>query len=420
MQSDWRTMLVGDVTINFDGLRVPLKESSRRVGPYPYYGASGKIDHIDRYSYDGDYLLIAEDGENLRSRKLPVAFMAEGKFWVNNHAHVVQGKDCIRTRYLCYALQIADIGAYTTGSTMPKLTQGNLNRVPVSVPSLAEQDAVIVVLHALEKRIASLTVQIALLESIASKLYKSWFVDFDPVRAKAEGREPEGMNAATAALFPSSLNETSRLPAEWQLRFLGTIADVRIGKTPPRKEPKWFTRDPQDVVWVSIRDMGSAGTYVSSSSEYLTSDAVSQFRVRRIPDDTLLISFKLTVGRLAITDGELTTNEAIAHCLLPPDSGLSSQYLYLYMSHFDFNSLGSTSSIAEAVNSDSIRRIPTLVPSRPVAQAFSEVVRPLFLQMRSNKQRISTLTQLRNTLLPRLISGQLAIPAMEQLIGNAL
>lgn len=91
MTDDWPMVPFGDLTDNFDGRRIPVKEADRRAGPYPYYGASGIVDHVDNYIFDGDYLLIAEDGENLRTRQTPIAFMANGKFLVNNHAHIVLG-----------------------------------------------------------------------------------------------------------------------------------------------------------------------------------------------------------------------------------------------------------------------------------------------------------------------------------------
>ncbi|WP_406725115.1 restriction endonuclease subunit S [Streptomyces sp. GD-15H] len=152
--SDWRTYTLGEVTKNFDSVRVPVKSAERVPGPYPYYGASGVVDHVANFLFDGDFLLIAEDGENLRTRKTPVAFMAEGKFWVNNHAHVVQGNHLANTRFLCYAFSCTDISGHLSGSTQPKLTQASLNAVKVKLPDRAQQDAVVGVLGALDEKIA--------------------------------------------------------------------------------------------------------------------------------------------------------------------------------------------------------------------------------------------------------------------------
>src|SRR5712692_5249921 len=108
MAGEWTERPLGELTENLDGCRVPVKGADRQSGPFPYYGASGIVDHVDDYLFDGEYLLIAEDGENLRTRTTPVAFLARGKFWVNNHAHIVRGNAEADTRFLMYALQAAD------------------------------------------------------------------------------------------------------------------------------------------------------------------------------------------------------------------------------------------------------------------------------------------------------------------------
>lgn len=184
----WR--LLGELVQSYDRRRVPVKESDRRSGPYPYYGASGIVDYVDQYLFDGEYLLVAEDGENLRTKSLPVAFLASGKFWVNNHAHVLQANSLADTRYLTYALRFADVQAFLTGSTMPKLTQGNLMRIPVPYRSVVEQQRIADVLGSFDAKIVLNNQINHTLERIAQTLFRSWFVDFDPVWAKKEGRPP--------------------------------------------------------------------------------------------------------------------------------------------------------------------------------------------------------------------------------------
>ena len=105
--------------------------------------------------------------------------------------------------------------------------------------------------------------------------------------------------------------------------------DISIGKTPPRKESQWFSENPDDHVWVSISDMGSSGLFIANSSEYLTHEAVEKFNIKVVPDNTVLLSFKLTVGRIAITDGAMATNEAIAH--FKTNKPEINEYLYCYL-----------------------------------------------------------------------------------------
>jgi type I restriction enzyme, S subunit len=141
----WAYASVDQVTVNFDGQRVPLKREDRdkRSGAYPYYGASGIIDDIDDFLFDGDYLLIAEDGANLLSRSTPIAFQAHGKFWVNNHAHVVQPVSAMLMRYLELFLNGRDLTRFISGTAQPKLTQANLDQLPVPLCSLPEQQEIV-------------------------------------------------------------------------------------------------------------------------------------------------------------------------------------------------------------------------------------------------------------------------------------
>ena len=187
--------------------------------------------------------------------------------------------------------------------------------------------------------------------------------------------------------------------------------DVAIGKTPPRKEQQWFTSNPSDVTWVSISDMGSCGTYISRSSEQLTHDAVDKFNIKVIPSNTVLLSFKLTVGRIAITHGEMTTNEAIAH--FKTDKPYINEYLYCYLKDFNYQTMGSTSSIATAVNSKIIKAMPFIIPADDEVSRFHSVAGPMFEQILNNQLENDSLAGMRDTLLPKLMSGELDVSNLD-------
>ena len=187
--------------------------------------------------------------------------------------------------------------------------------------------------------------------------------------------------------------------------------DISIGKTPPRKETQWFSTNPEDVNWVSISDMGTCGLYISSTSEQLTKEAVERHNVKVVPDNTVLLSFKLTVGRIAITNGEMTTNEAIAH--FKTEKKVINEYLYCYLKCFNYQSMGSTSSIATAVNSKIIKGMPFVVPTDDEVEEFHEIVAPMFAQIKANQIEIESLATLRDTLLPKLMSGEIDVSSIE-------
>ena len=131
---------------NQDGRRIPIKAGERKNthGTYPYYGATGVIDYVDDFIFEGERLLISEDGANLVARKYPIAFIADGKYWVNNHAHVVNAlPELTSNLYLKKFFAWVDLSSYITGSAQPKLSQGKLNTIPVPVPPLSEQAEIV-------------------------------------------------------------------------------------------------------------------------------------------------------------------------------------------------------------------------------------------------------------------------------------
>ena len=169
----------------------------------------------------------------------------------------------------------------TVGAVQPKLPLKNVQDISVLYPSIEEQERIVKILGVIDEKIEINDAINNNLEQQVLTLYRNKFVD--------------------------TVNN------ERQICRVDEYFDISIGKTPPRKEPQWFSKNPQDVTWVSISDMGTCGLYISSSSEQLTKAAIDRYNVKVVPDNTVLLSFKLTVGRIAITNGEMSTNEAIAH-----------------------------------------------------------------------------------------------------------
>jgi type I restriction enzyme S subunit len=294
----------------------------------------------------------------------------------------------------------------------PYLSLTDQRRLSITLPPLSEQKAIAGVLGALDDKIELNRRMNGTLEAMARALFQSWFVDFDPVRAKLDGRPLTGMDKETATLFPDSfqISELGQIPKGWEVRTADEISVVGIGKTPPRVQHHWFSENPTDLPWMSIRDLGDAGVFISKTSEFLTPEAVEKFRVRRIPDDTVVLSFKLTMGRVAITQGEMLSNEAIAHFRLNPETPIGSAYLFCYLKGFGYDQLGSTSSIATAINSDMVRGIKILLPSKGAAATFEATVAPLFAQIKTIQKQSRTLINLRDALLPKMLSGEVSVP----------
>lgn len=267
------------------------------------------------------------------------------------------------------------IAATSTGSTVHHTSPDRILDVEIELPKLEDQNKIAAFLDNIENRIQlNNEINNNLLEQVLA-IYRHRFVD-----------------------TTNELRQTCRADEYF---------DISIGKTPPRKVPKWFSTNPRDVTWVSISDMGTCGLYISGSSERLTREAVDRHNVKIVPDNTVLLSFKLTVGRIAITDGEMTTNEAIAH--FKTDKKEINEYLYCYLKCFNYQTMGSTSSIATAVNSKIIKGMPFIVPTDKEIAEFHSLAAPMFEKIKANQAEISNLTALRDTLLPKLMSSELNV-----------
>ena len=143
----------------FDNKRKPLSFLQRQKikGTYPYYGAQEIIDYIDRYIFDGKYLILAEDGENLRSNVKPLVKLVDGKFWINNHAHIFQTNEKCKIEYLYYALLKTNIKPFITGTTQPKLNQANMLKIRVKLPTVYNQNKIVKILETIDRKISNNT-----------------------------------------------------------------------------------------------------------------------------------------------------------------------------------------------------------------------------------------------------------------------
>ncbi len=408
MTSEWPIAKLGDLTVNLDTKRKPVKGPDRKPGPYPYYGASGIVDYVDGYIFDGEHLLIAEDGENLRTRQTPIAFRACGKFWVNNHAHIVVGNERASTRYLEYALLASDITSYLTGAVMPKLTQGNMNLIEVPCPPRDVQDEIVSVLGSLDDRITLLRETNTTLESIAQALFKSWFVDFDPVNANMQGRAPEGMDEATAALFPDSFEESElgAVPKGWRI---GTLADLATFQNGYAFKSKDWSEAGHPVI--KIGNVKPSLISFDGCSFVGAESVIGLDRFKLMRGD-LLVGMTGYVGETGLVtevSPAAYLNQRVGR--IATSGGVKNLgFVFCLTRHEDFKAFaeGQSHGSAQAnVSGADLLKVNSVIPSDKVLSAFNEVMVVLIKSIMSNHEQAQSLASTRDTLLPRLISGQL-------------
>lgn len=366
---NWQNVKLGDICNITTGKRPPYKETKRTTEfNIPVYGGNGIAWYTKNVLINEPVILTGRVGT------IGTIYKVKSSCWVSDNALILIPKLC-DFDYIYYSLQLIDFSVLNRGSTQPLITQTDVKNLEISIPPIEIQKKISAILSSIDNKIELNQQQNNNLEQQAQALFKSWFVDKE---------NPERKTIKAEEFF-----------------------DISIGKTPPRKEPEWFTNNSDNIVWVSISDMGSCGTFISNSSEYLIKESISKFNIKIVPDNTVLLSFKLTVGRIAITDGEMTTNEAIAHFVT--DKKETNEYLYCYLKSFNFQTMGSTSSIATAVNSKIIKSMPFVLPTEKELTDFHAVTYPMFQQIKANQRENEKLFTLRDTLLPKLMKGEIDV-----------
>lgn len=176
----WIETTLDKISTNLDSRRIPITKSARSSGEYPYYGASGIVDYVDDYIFEGDNLLVSEDGANLLARSTPIAFSVSGRYWVNNHAHILHFDDMATQRYVEFYLESIKLDEYITGAAQPKLNQKALNAIPIPIPERIEEQAEIVLsIEGLQKETQHLSQiyerKLAALEELKKSLLQQAF-----------------------------------------------------------------------------------------------------------------------------------------------------------------------------------------------------------------------------------------------------
>ena len=380
---EWSAARIGDVAECLDAIRKPVRAADRRDGPYPYYGASGVIDHVDHYLFEGTFALVAEDGENLRSRNTPVSFLATGKFWVNNHAHILSGTDRCDVRFLSYAIENSDISGYLTGSTQPKLTQQSLLSMRFHWPPIAEQRAIAEVLGALDDKIEANRSQIDILESLISA---SW----EDVSSDSSG---------------------------WLQQPISEVAKIVGGSTPRTSVTEFWDGS---ISWATPNDLSRlTSTPLFRTERTITEQGLQQISSGLLPRGTVLLSSRAPIGYLAIAEVPLAINQGFI--ALNSYGAVPNLYLWQWVAHHmaEIKDRANGTTFQE-ISKANFRPIGFDVPPAKVIDRWMNEAEPLYQLVVKLENETSILATLRDTLLPKLMSGELRVRGAEHLVEDAV
>ena len=369
--------------------------------------------------HDGDVVLArtgASTGASAYVKNPPPAVFA-------SYLVRLQAKPEFDARFLAYYLRSNDFWTFIRGvlgdkSAQPNASASTMTKAPLRAPKdKDEQRAIAHILGTLDDKIELNRRMNETLEAMARALFKSWFVDFDPVRAKAEGRDP-GLPQPLADLFPDSFedSELGKIPTRWAVKPIGDLTDVVGGTTPSTEEPTFW--DGGTHAWATPKDLSALSVPVLLDTERRITDAgLSQVGSGLLPKGTVLLSSRAPIGYLAVAEVPVAINQGFI--AMTPKTGTSNIFLLHWASVADQDIVSrANGSTFMEISKSNFRPIPVVTPSANVMSTFDRLVRPTYERIVECARESRTLAALRDALLPKLISGELRVKDAERFAGS--
>jgi len=341
---------IGELVDIFNHIRVPLSSNEREnlEKIYPYYGAQNIVDYVDKYLFDGEFILVAEDGENLRSNNQNICNLVKGKFWVNNHAHILKANDENCNKYLYYNFNRIYFSPFITGSAQPKLNKENLLNIITYVHEFPEQQKIASVLSALDSKIELNNRINAELEAMAKTLYDYWFVQFEfPIEAAIAAKmgDPNliGKPYKTSGGKMVWNDELKReIPEGWEVKELHKIAKCLMGQSPKGESYN------QDGIGTPL--LNGPADYENGA---LKGRTYTTEPTRLCQKDDLVLCIRATIGNLVYSEQEFCLGRGVA-AVRANDKRLSELIYFLLIQEIERFKVQATGSIIVGITKDDL------------------------------------------------------------------
>ena len=414
MNCEWIETTLGAIVTLQRGHDLPSQR--RNAGHIPIMGSGGITGYHDSATTKGPGVVIGRSGVG----SMGIVSYIDRDYWALNTTLYVKnfhGKD---EKFVYYLLKTINFRQYDTGSAQSSLNRNLIYPHKVFLPkTLAAQRKISSVLTALDDRIALLHQTNITLEAIAQTLFKSWFVDFDPVRAKLEGRILEGMDEATAALFPENFEESESelalIPTGWRV---GTLQDLAT-----LNPESWTLKaHPDAIQYIDLAN--TKNNNISETELFQFGDAPSRARRVLRAGDSIIGTVRPGNRSFAyIYSGANNLTGSTGFAVLRPINQKNAEFIFIAATQN--SSIDHLAHVADggaypAIRPEVVAGIKVVLPSDAVTDAFHKIVFPIFSLVGENKIQAQTLVSLRDTLLPRLISGQLRLPEAETILEKAI
>jgi type I restriction enzyme, S subunit len=396
----WPTVRLGEVIELKRGYDLP--GSDREPGSHPVVSSSGVTGTHSHSKVAAPGVVTGRYGT------IGQVFFLEQDFWPLNTTLYVRDFKGNDPQFVSYFLRTLDFHQFSDKAAVPGVNRNHVHEALVRFPPIDEQRAIASVLGAFDDKIELNRRMSETLEALARAIFTSWFVDFDPVRAKAEGRKPVGMGAETASLFPDSIEDSplGPIPSGWTVQAIGDLFDVVGGSTPSTSEPTYWNGD---IAFATPKDLAALTVPIlTRTARRITRAGARQVSSGVLEPGVVVLSSRAPIGYLAITDVPVVVNQGFIG--MKPTRGVPSIYGLMWAKH-------NMSRIVAAANGTTFleiskrnfRPLPALSPPTPVLDAYLRITEPILLRMARCVHESDVLAAARDLLLPALVSGAVRV-----------
>ena len=374
--NNWKKYKIGDIVDFHNTKRVALNSREREIrkGNCPYYGASGIVDYLSDYTFDGEYVLISEDGENLRTRKTPIVFIVNGKFRVNNHAHIVQGKQDFINKWLVYFFQNLDINPFITGAVQPKLNKENLQLIEISIPEINTAKKIISILSSIDDKIELNRQTNITLETIAQTLFKEM-----------------------------CLPKSEELPNGWSIEKLENLIET-VSVTHKMKQ--------EEIIFLNTSDILEGNVLNNEYSVVSTLPGQAKKSIKR--NDILFSEIRPANKRYAFVNFDAEDYVVSTKLMVLRSKGINPYLIYCFLINNDI--LKELQHLAETrsgtfpqITFTQLKDFKLVIPDEITLTKVSKNIQDIYENIFLNSKEIETLIALRDSLLPKLMKGEIAL-----------
>lgn len=382
--SEWRETNLDEVLSFYNGKKRPTES-----GNIPVYGGNGILSYCNSYNTEGESLIIGRVGAYCGN-----VFYENKKCWISDNAILAKAKTNVSCKFMYYILKHTNLNDMHIGSSQPLLTQGILKGLTTTMPRFAEQKAIAATLSALDDMI-ELNNQInKTLEEMAQAIFKSWFVDFEPFK---DGEFEE--------------SELGLIPKGWRVGKLSDVGEIIGGGTPSKSKPEYYAEI--GIPWITPKDLSiNKNKYISRGEIDISELGLRESSARLMPKGTVLFSSRAPIGYIAIAKNAVTTNQGFKSVV--PFENISSEYIYLLLKN-SINEIESraTGSTFKEISGGEMKKVPIILPPKEIIRKFNEIATTLGKTQASLEDENSILMSIRDTLLPKLMTGEIRVPVKE-------